>query len=215
MAFDLKDVISVVQTEITGYAGWFTSALRRPGYMAERALEWQAEAVVNKEFLTILVLSAFVGATVGAVIPNRPPLQDRFTVAVVVVLAWLSVSCITHLFVRLLRAHGPVGVTVQAMMQVLALAYVLSAFVGLLVAGARAVVPMFDSWLEEWADGIFGEPGAIIVSVQFVVIATYLPFVLGKAHGAKGLVAGTAGISVVGASFAALIALLLVSVRGC
>jgi hypothetical protein len=215
VAFDLKDIIEVVQTELTSYAGWFTTALRRPTYMADKALEWQAEAFVNKEFLTLLVVSAFLGATIGAVIPERPPLEDRFTVAVIVVLTWLLISCVTHLAVRLLRAHRPLGVTVQAMMQVLALAYVLSAFAGLLVAGARMVAPPFDSWLEEAADGFFSEPGATIVFSQFVVIATYLPFVLGRAHGARGLVAGAAGVSLVGASFAAILAMLLVTVGGC
>jgi hypothetical protein len=212
VSFELKDMIAVVQTELTSYASWFTSAVRSPRFMAHKAIEWQPEPVVNKEFLTILVVSAFVGATVGSVIPDRPPLKDRFTVAVIVVLAWLLVSSVTHAAVRVLHTHRPIGVTVQAMMQVLALAYVVSCFAGLLVSGVRASLPAFDSWME---DGDFGSPGDVIVIVQFIAILFYLPLVLGAAHGGKGIVAGAAGVGVVGASFAAIISLLLVSTGSC
>jgi hypothetical protein len=108
VGFELKDAFEVARTEIAGYAQWFTSAVASPTYIGQRAIEWRddgpASAGRSKDFYVVLVVSAVLGATIGAIIPDRPPLKNRFTVAVVVVLAWLCISVRTHFsnFVALL-----------------------------------------------------------------------------------------------------------------
>jgi hypothetical protein len=216
VGFELKDAFEVARTEIAGYAQWFTSALASPTYIGQRALEWRddggpAGAGGNKDFYAVLLVSAVLGATIGAIIPDRPPLKDRFTVAVVVVLAWLFISVCTHFFVRLFRGTAPLGVTVRAMMQVLAMAYVASNFVALLVTSAAAVFTPLKSLL---VHNDLETPGSILVLAQFLLLLVYIPLTLRAAHGTRGILAGTA-VGVLSALFGAGIAMALVTQQSC
>jgi hypothetical protein len=217
MGFELKDAIEIAHTEIAGYSQWFTSALGSPSYIAQRARGWYDDgggagaSGGSRDFYAVLLISAVLGATIGAIIPDRPPLKDRFTVAVVVVLAWLLISVCTHFFVRLFRGKAPLGVTVRAMMQVLAMAYVVSNFATLLVTSAAAVFPPLKSLLI--AEG-FEAPGSVLVGAQFLLLLVYIPATLRAAHGTRGLLAGTA-VGVLSALFAAGIAMALVGQQSC
>ena len=218
MGLDIKDALEVIRHEAVSYAAWFTSALSSPTYIARKAEEWEtakSETVVgsasSSQFFVVLVISTVIGATVGAVIPGRPPLKDRFTVFVVVVLVWYLISILTHAVVRLLRGQGKTGTTVRAMMQLLALVYVLSNVACLLMVSAAGSLPPFKIFLESTG---FGEPGTILVSIQFLLLLFYLPLTIRRAHGFRGVVAGCAA-GLFGATCAAVVASLLVAQNSC
>ena len=84
----------------------------------------------------IILISVLIGATIGALIPNRPELLGRVQIFVILSLLWLFLSLLVHLTCRLFGGKEGVGTTVTLMMQALAFAYVVSNFLTLLAAFA-------------------------------------------------------------------------------
>jgi hypothetical protein len=80
----------------------------------------------------IVLISVLIGASLGALIPNRPPLIDRAEVFVVVALLWMFLSLLVHGVCRILGGREDAGLTMLLMMQALAFAYVASNFLTLL-----------------------------------------------------------------------------------
>jgi hypothetical protein len=216
MAFDLKDLLEVGKTEAAAYGEWFTRALLSPKYIANQARVWNATdgksaADSKTRFYSVLVISAFIGATIGAVIPGRPPMHDRATVAVVVVLVWYFIGLLMHVIVRMLGGKGARGITVKVMMQLLALVYVISNVVCLVLTAVMGAIPTLATGVESIG---LTEPGTIIVLTQFVCLLVYLPLSIRRAHGFRGVVAGCV-IALVGAGFATLLATGLVAQGSC
>jgi hypothetical protein len=190
MAIELTGMLEVVKAEAAQYMDWFTSSLRSPAYIARRARTASGtEAADGGPLYVTLVLSAFIGATLGSLIPNRPALPQRAAVAVLVVAVWYFVALMLHSILRLLRCEVSVGTTTRTAMQLLALAYVAGNFIGLLIASAAGLVPHLQTLLESLRWG----PGSPIVVAQFVMILVYLPLAFKSAFGFRGILAGTVG----------------------
>jgi hypothetical protein len=190
----MKDVLELAQTYATDYLAWFLSLLIRP-------LSTGSDLYSDKQRIVFLLISTFVGATLGSLIPGRPPISDRTTVAVTVVVLWVFTSVLIHVACRVLRGHGTLNNTVLSMLQILAVAYVVSNFLTMLTSFASAAYPPVKAAL---ASTSLANPGNLILSIQFVMLIIYTPFVLSAVHKFQGLIIGAlAGL------FAACIAILL------
>ena len=212
MGLDVKETLEVTKSEVASYANWFTSALRSPAFIARYARA--DETVANEKyaaFFVVLVVSALIGATIGAIIPERPPIKDRFTVAVVVVLVWYFISFLLHGVVRLFGGEGPMKVTIRAMMQVLALAYVVSNVVTLVIMSAAATWPLFRRALMQVS---IDTPGDVLISSQLLLLLFYVPTTVRWTHGIRGVLVGTA-IGVMGTVFAGLVVVVLLLQGAC
>jgi hypothetical protein len=218
MSFDLKDILDVVRTQASGYATWLGNSLQSPSYIARQSKEWKpalraraAEpGAAQDQFFVVLIISAALGATLGGIIPGRPPLAERSTVAVVVILVWYFVSLILHFFIRLFRGSARLRVTVRLMMQLLALAYVASNFLALVTISIVSSMPG-----HEHTFGTNGfPPGFLIIGLQAVFLFLYLPLTVKRAHGFRGIVAGLA-IGFLGAAITLLVAGTLAAQQHC
>lgn len=216
MGADLGGWLELARKEGVGYIDWLVKSLMRPRYIGEQAAEWAAQKsadnpaaethTVPAPLVTILIISVFVGATVGSLIPDRPPMKDRATVAVVVVMLWLIISLIVHALTRLLRGQGTVTATVMTMSQLLALAYVVSnVFALFAVSGLH----LFYSGKSSVT------PGEIILGLQFLILFVYMPFSLHRVHGVAAF--GGLGLMVtcLAAGIAVLLGTMTLAVGGC
>ncbi len=216
MGAELGTWLELARKEGGAYLDWFVNALFRPSYIGEQAVKWTsqpskkgstASSKIPAPLLTILVISVFIGATIGSIIPDRPPVKDRATVAVVIVMLWVLVSLIVHAIIRMLRGHGSLAATVMTMLQLLAAAYVFSNVIALLVVSAIQLV----SHLSSLPIG----PGGIILGTQLIILFVYLPFSLHRVHG----IAAFGGLGLIATCLVAGVAVLLgtltMAVGGC
>jgi hypothetical protein len=157
----------------------------------------------------VLIISIFVGATIGAIIPGRPPMKDRATVAVVVLLLWILVSVTVHAIIRVLGGKGSVGATLLAMLQVLALGYVLSNMLTLLVISA------LTSLTSDSPSDLPVRPGTLLLGLQFVIALIYLPFSLHKVHGLAAFRGLGIFVTFLAASIAFVVGALALAAGGC
>jgi hypothetical protein len=163
-----------------------------------------------RRIISALLISAFLGATIGAVIPDRPPLHDRVTTVIIVVIAWLVISVFTHIFTVLLRAKGALAITVGVMMQILAFAYMASNFMVLLLLSAAKALGSSDvsdmglSWMTS--------PGELVTAIQLLILLILVPRSLRYAHSLRGF-----GVVVgfIGALIGGVVALALAQTGGC
>ena len=219
MAVDLTGAFEVTRKELEGYALWIGSAYASPSFLATEALRWsdtrqerraKRGTRADASFMSVLIISALIGATLGALIPGRPPLPERATAAVVVIALWYFTSRVFHSVVRLFGGKAPAAITVRVMMQVLALAYVASNFAVLIVSSTAAIVPAVFRARESL--GL--SPGLQIVSVQAIVIMLYLPMSIKVAHGVRGVITVVV-LSVIAAALAVGLAAGLSAVGTC
>ena len=219
MGLDLSSAFEVTRGELEGYARWVGAAYASPSFMAAEAVRWNTKPAARRgegenspdvSFFGVLIISALVGATLGALIPGRPPLPERATVAVVVIALWYFTSRVFHSVVRLFGGKAPAIITVRVMMQVLALAYVASNFAVLIVASAATILPALAR-----ARTLLGfSSGEEIVSLQAIVIVLYLPMSIKAAHGVRGVMTAVA-LSVLAAALAVGLASGLSAVGSC
>jgi len=191
MTTDLGGWLEFARNEAVGYVDWLLNALLRPSYMGRQALKWSAESqpgaehdgTLTLQLIPIVGISIFVGATIGAIIPNRPPMKDRATVEVVVVVLWIFVSLIVHGLIAAAGGRGTLRQTLWTMLQILALAYVVSNTLALF--GVSALVSVGKS--------ASIQPGSLIIALQFLLLLVYLPLSLREVHqvGAAGAPAST------------------------
>jgi hypothetical protein len=176
----IKDIGDLIERYATDFLAWFLSLLTQP-------LKVGAEIYSAKQRLVFLVFCTLIGATVGSLIPGRPPINDRTTVAVTVVVLWTFTSVLIHVVCKILRGHGTLNNTILSMLQILAVAYVVSNFLTMLTTSAAALYPPAKAAL---ASINLAEPGTLILSIQFVMLALYTPFVLTSVHRFQGLIIG-------------------------
>lgn len=222
MGAELGTWLELAREEGGAYLDWLVNALLRPRYIGEQAVKWTSRpskkegirksSEIPAPLLTILVMSVFVGATIGSIIPDRPPVKDRATVAVVVLMLWVLVSLIVHAIIRMLRGHGSVAATLMTMLQLLALAYVFSNVVALLTVSALQLVSHLST---STAVTLPIPPGEIILGTQLLMLFIYLPFSLHRVHG----IAAFGGLGLIGTCLVAFVAVLLgtltMAVGGC
>lgn len=200
----LKDQTELVETYATDFFTWFFGLLTRPFSVG-------TEIQSNKRHILFLIFCALIGATVGALIPGRPPISERSRTAVTVVVVWTLIGVLIHFACRLFRGKGSLDRTVLATLQILAVGYVVSNSLTMLITMAETAVPRLAS-----AIGATGlkEPGELILFLQFCIVAIYTPMVLKSVHRFSGLLVGTL-VGLVAALIAVLIASPVVMAHGC
>jgi hypothetical protein len=214
MALALKEWIDFAQEEVMSYASWLADVCLRPSAIVSttQAATGGDEAAKDplRRIVSALLISAFLGGTIGAVIPGRPPLKDRLTTVVVVIIAWLVISVFTHIFTVLLRGKGSLAVTVGVMMQVLAFAYMTSNFLALLFLSAMRALGAKD--LSSLGLPGLTSPGGLITVIQLLLLLVLIPRVLSYAHLLKGF-----GVVVgfIGALLGGFVALALAQTGNC
>lgn len=200
----LKDLAQLLETYATDFFAWFFGLLAKPHSAG-------AEAYSNKKHLLFLVFCALIGATIGSFIPGRPPIGERSQTAVAVVVVWTFTSVMIHLICRLMRGHGSLERTVLSTLQILAVAYVVSNTIAMLVTMAESAIPRIGNSLS--ATGL-KTPGDLILFLQFCMVAVYTPMVLKSVHRFGGFVVGTL-VGLLAALIAVIIASPVVAAHGC
>jgi hypothetical protein len=175
MALEAKDVAAFVDEYGTGFSDWAFGLLAHPFSINEGGPS-------KGKRLSFLVLATLIGATLGSLIPGRPPIADRSTVAVTVVALWTFTSVMIHFVCRLFRGKGTLDATVLTMLQLLAVAYVISNFVTMLITSAAAAFPNVHAIVQRTDL----EPGEVILLIQFFVLLIYTPLLLKGVHKFSG-----------------------------
>jgi hypothetical protein len=185
MAEGVNGWIELTRTLAGAYGEWFLKSLAYPSSLAVGIYSWNAkEEDTRSRIYIFLLFSALIGGAVGSIIPDRPPIQERAVVAVTVLILWVFVSLFTHMLCRMMRGKGSPGSTIVAMLQVLALVYVASNFLALLIVSAESTYPAFRKLLA--AQGI-NTPGDVILGIQFLMLLAYVPLTLKSLHGFRGI----------------------------
>jgi hypothetical protein len=195
VALEAKDLAAFVDEYGTGFSDWAFGVLAHPFSVNERAES-------KGKRLSFLVLATLIGATLGSLIPGRPPIADRSTVAVTVVALWTFTSVMIHFVCRLFRGKGTLDATVLTMLQLLAVAYVISNFVTMLITSAAGAFSNVHAIVLR----AHLEPGEIILSIQFLLLLIYTPLLLKGVHKFSGLAMGIV-IGFLAAGIAVLLAL--------
>lgn len=176
-----KDALEVVQQYAANYFIWASEVLMKPSSVVLNA------SSPSTVFVQLLI-SALAGGTLGAVIPGRPPVSDRATTAVVVVVLWIFTGLFMHFACRMMRGKGTLNQTILSIIQLLAVAYVCSTFLALLVTSARAAYPFLQSYFE---NTFIESPGGVLLLFQFLIMAVYTPIILKSVHRFQGVVVGS------------------------
>jgi len=200
----LKDQSELVETYATDFFSWFFGLLTRPFSVG-------TEIQSNQRHILFLVFCALIGATIGSLIPGRPPISDRSKTAVTVVVVWTLIGILIHFACRLFWGKGSLDRTVLATLQILAVGYVLSNSITMLITMTEAALPRLASALA--STGLKG-PGDLILFLQFCFVAIYTPMVLKSVHRFAGFFVGTL-VGLVAALIAVLIATPVVMAHGC
>jgi hypothetical protein len=103
------------------YATWLLLMLTDPKGVVENTRQVQAAKRQGEYLLLVFAISVFLGATLGALIPDRPPIGNRLTIFVVVSFLWMFLSFFVHFFCRLLGGKENMLSSLSLMAQVLAL----------------------------------------------------------------------------------------------
>jgi|SRR5579863_1634765 len=186
---DTKEIAEIIESYGTDFLDWFLSVLFKP-------LTTGGELYPAKRRFVFLTFCTLIGATIGSLIPGRPPIGDRATVAVTVIALWTFTSVLIHVTCRILRGHGSLNNTILSMLQILAVAYVVSNFVVMLTTSAASLYSPIKAAL---ASVNLSKPGDQILFLQFVILAVYTPFVLTSVHRFQGLLLGSiAGVLAAG-----------------
>lgn len=182
---DLQKWIEAVRDYAVDYVIWLFQVAGHPSYAAEQAASFSIKKSPAQANIPVFILiSILIGATVGLLVPNRPPMKDRAQVAVTVALLWLLISTLVHFFCRLMQGRGSLTGTVVTMVQVLAMVYVFSYFIVLLISAAAIVIP----WVRfELIKIGFSKPGDILLSLQFLMLLVYVPLSVGSVHGFRAV----------------------------
>jgi hypothetical protein len=185
------DWIEATNTYASSYGEWFISVLTRPSHTCAFGQAWVSRNLSpdksderGKNLPAFLLISLFLGVTLGAVIPGRPPIQDRAVIAVVVTVLWVFLSLLIHGGCRIVGGKGKIQVTIAVMLQVLAVVYVVSNFLTLIIeAAAASYSPLHQMLASLW----FGsKPGEILFVIQFKMLLIYVALSVSRAHGFKG-----------------------------
>jgi hypothetical protein len=167
------------------YATWLVNMLTSPSKIVEVTRQRKADGSQGEYLLTILLVSTLIGVAIGAIIPNRPPIQSRAIVFLVVSLLWFFLSLLVHGFCRLLGGKEDAQIGVSLMVQDLAFAYIASNFLTLLITWmALTYKPLFNVLSKTL---LFSEPGGVLFSLQFLILLYLVPMTVSYAHGFRGL----------------------------
>ena len=175
MGLALGDWIEFAREFASTYATWFADTLT---HASRSPIEFSRSARSKRNLPVVLGISIFIGITLGSVIPGRPPMMERATVFVIILVLWVFYGIILHGLCLVMRGKATIGTTIVVMLQLLAIAYVISNFFTLLLSFAGKTFPI----VHEFIEGRAGGPGTIILVIQLILLCTYIPISLGGAN---------------------------------
>lgn len=205
---DIKDLVKFCETHAKGYALQLYYVITEPSSLLER--RFAPEYTEGVSLAVFLVLSTIIGASIGSVIPNRPPIADRAIIAIVVIVLWVFLSFVVHATCKLLRGKAPVVKTFSAMTQILAAAYVISNFGTLLFMASRKAYAPVNAFFQ---NTLVDTPGGMLFAIQFTFLLVYIPLAISKAHKFSGLQRALAAL--IGAGCAVLFGFPIFAMGGC
>lgn len=211
MAADLQAWVDAIRNYAVDYIAWFLRCAGHPSYAAEQAASFSTPGSTARANVPVYILFCIlIGATLGLLIPNRPPMKDRAEVAVTVSLLWLLISLLVHFFCRLMQGRGPLVGTVVTMTQMLAVVYVISYFLLLLISSASTMFPQVHFSLVKLG---YSRPGDLLLSMQFVMLLVYVPLSIGSVHGFRAV--RRVVVAFAAAAFASGLGSLVLAMGGC
>lgn len=166
------------------YLSWFLAMCSSPRLIVEKTRAAKLNDSHSTYLLNVLILSIFIGATIGALIPNRPDFPLRVVVFLTVAILWGFLGLLVSWFCRLLGGTESTDMSMSLMMQDLAFAYVVSNFLTLIIVWMDVVYEPLGAFRK--SQFFLAEPGAILFSVQFVTLFFLVPLTVAYAHGFRG-----------------------------
>lgn len=166
------------------YATWSLAMLTSPEGIVANSSELNRKHNHAEYLLPIVFVSIFLGAAIGALIPDRPPLLNRASIFVVVSILWIFMSLLVHGVCRVLGGKAEMVTTLALMIQNLAFVYVASNFLTLLVAWlGLTFAPLGDLLANR---ELLHTNGEILFTFQFLMLLYLVPVTVSKAHGFRG-----------------------------
>ena len=180
---DLSLLQEKTQRVFSEYLRWLLNFVASPRSIIEET-QHQISGGTQFAFLfRVLIISIFIGATIGALIPDRPPIQSRATIFVTVSVLWLFLSALVHVVCRMLGGSQSMQMTTFLMVQNLSFAYVASNLLTLIVWSLIKALPQLTSRSELLSTS---GPGGILLSLQFLLLLYLVPLTVSYAHGFRG-----------------------------
>jgi hypothetical protein len=215
---DVNDIIDFAKVRIGDFARWYWSVLSSPLNSGDAIRSDQLPGLTDKQVIanlaSFVLICILAGATIGAVIPNRPKLMDRATIAVIATLLWIFIGFLSHGFCKVLRGTGKVGQSISAVVQALAIVYPLSNFAVFLLSACNSAFPSLGAvWEAMDVQSPAAAPGGWIIFIQAAFMAAYLPMLFLRIHG-FGLIRGIAS-SALAVGAASIFGLAIASTGGC
>jgi hypothetical protein len=166
------------------YATWLLAILTGPQGIVDKTRDINAKGETAQYLLPIVIVSIFIGATIGALIPGRPPLQSRATIFCVVSILWVFMSLLVHGVCRMFGGKATMLTTLSLMIQDLAFVYVASNFLTLILSSSAAMYQPIHILLADRL--VLSSPGRILLSLQFLLLLYLVPLTVSRAHEFKG-----------------------------
>jgi hypothetical protein len=207
-----KDIsIGIFDKYGKAYGTWALAILTSPESIVVRTRELSREGGNAQYLLPILIVSVFLGVTIGQLIPERPPFQSRAAIFCVVSILWVFMSLLVHGICRLFGGKAGALTTLSLMIQDLAFVYVASNFLTLIVSWIAVAYPPLHKLLVERE--LFSSTGEILFSFQFLMLLYLVPVTVSKAHEFHGF--RWIMVAVFAAAFAVFFGIPVFSMGGC
>jgi Yip1 domain len=198
---DFEKLVQLSQDQLSDYLDCFVATLRNPqlrfsplvptppqqGIVFDLADhdEDRTASRINPRLFTFVLISIFLGFTIGLFVPGRKEAPDIVEVIIVIVILWVTISWLLHLLSKLFRGKATFVETISVSLQIFSVVFVLSSVLtlvwGVLIRNApvdgNQVFSLFNSYPD-----IARFPFFAYFLVQFVLLSIYLPNGLGRIH---------------------------------
>jgi len=179
-----EGLYSTIEYHVAEYLRWLSAMATQPDRVIRRTRSAGANDQHLSYMMRIVLISVLIGATLGALIPDRPAILGRIQIFLILTLLWSFLSLLVHVTCRLFGGREGVTTTVTLMMQALAFAYVVSNFLTLLaVFLAKFYGPLIADTALDFKEV---SPGFLILGLQFVLLLYLVPLTVSRAHGFGG-----------------------------
>ena len=132
-----------------------------------------------------MLISIFVGLTIGGLIPSGNPRPDLATSSIVIVSYWLLYSSLVHLVCRVFAGKGTFSQTLSISLQLLSVIYVIASF-ATLMWGTFVTGTKFGALLASTGNlpaHLVERPIDMYFVVQCGLLTIYLPIAVKRLHG--------------------------------
>lgn len=157
---------------------------QQSGTVASSRIE-QTNTRINAKLFGFVVISIFIGLTIGKFIPGDKPQPDFPASVIVIVAYWLLYSSLVHVVCKIFAGRGTFSQTISISLQLLSVIYVIASFAALMwgtfVTGTKVGALLasrgnLPAYLVE-------RPIHVYFVVQFGLLTIYLPIAVKRIHG--------------------------------